>query len=131
VPPDFVRLAAKSHLEAPVASWCRAEFRAGYDGAFAAAVTSPSGGGRYIALDSDATVTELGRFEKTPDLACYSRANAEALGRSISRSDIVHGHIEPRWNTTVVCGFTDNTSAVCWQYSPEGRTFVQVGRWIT
>jgi hypothetical protein len=37
----------------------------------------------------------------------------------------------PRFNTTVVCGFLEDTVAECWQYSPDDRAFVKVGGWTT
>ena len=131
-PPDLAALVAKARLDAPVAAWCRAEFQAGRRGAFAVAVTSASGGGRYVALQADGHAVELAAFKETPNLACYGRAEARTLGRSLQQSaDIVQGNLAPRWNTTVVCGFIDNTSAECWQYSPDARAFVSVGRWVT
>jgi hypothetical protein len=47
------------------------------------------------------------------------------------RSDTIHGHLAPRWNTTIVCGFVDDTNAVCWQYSPADRALVKIGEWVT
>lgn len=131
VPSDLAALAAKARLSGPVAAWCRAEFRPGRPGGFAVGLTSATGGGRYLALDPDGTATELGSFKRSADLSCYSRARAEALDVTIKKSDTIHGHITPRWNTTVVCGFVDDTAAVCWQYSPADRAFVSVGQWVT
>ncbi len=131
VPSELAALAAKARLNGPVAAWCRGDFRPGHPGAFAAAVTSAAGGGRYVVLDADGTVTELGSFIRGPDLSCYSRAQAEKLDVTISESGIVHGHVAPRWNTMVVCAFLDDTTAACWQYSPAERAFVKVGEWVT
>jgi hypothetical protein len=130
-PPELMALAAKAKLDGQVAAWCRAEFRSGKRGAFAVAVSSGKKGGRYVALDSDGRATELGPYESAPDLSCYSRAKAEKLDESIKDSDTIHGEIRPRWKTTVVCGFSDDTTATCWQYSPTKRVFVTVGKWIT
>ncbi len=82
-------------------------------------------------LEPDSTVEDLAAFMPSADLSCYSRAEAEKLNIAISRSETIHGHITPRWSTTVVCGFVDETTATCWQYSPEDRLFVQVGGWVT
>lgn len=131
MPPELAALAAKAKLNGPVATWCRAEFRSGHPGAFAVAVTATDGGGRYVVLDSDGRVTELGSFKRSADLSCYSRAQAVKLNSSIKQSDTIHGHIAPRWNTTVVCGFADDTTATCWQYSPVDRAFLKVGEWVT
>jgi hypothetical protein len=130
-PPELSALAAKVQLDRPVVAWCRGEFRSARPGAFAAAVTSAAGGGRYVVLEADAPVMELASFTGTADLSCYSRAEADRLNVTISRSTTIHGQIAPRWNTTVVCGFVENTSAVCWQYSPADRAFVKVGEWVT
>ena len=57
VPPELSALAAKARLDRPVSAWRRGEFRPGHAHAFAAAVTAAAGGGRYVVLDSDASVT--------------------------------------------------------------------------
>ncbi len=131
VPSELARLVAKARLDGPVAAWCRAEFRPGHSGAFAVAVTSPKGGGTYVALDADGRTMVLGSFTSTADLSCYSRSRAEELDVAIRQSETIHGHITPRWKTTVVCGFAEDTAAACWQYSPDERAFVKVGEWIT
>jgi hypothetical protein len=130
VPSDLTALAAKARLDGPVVAWCRAEFRTGHPGAFAVGVTTAAGG-KYVALDADGTVMELGSFKGSADLSCYSRPEAEKLGVSIRQSDTVLGHITPRWSTTAVCGFIEDTAAECWQYSPADRAFVKVGEWVT
>jgi hypothetical protein len=130
MPPPLAALVGRARLDGPVAAWCAAQYRPGAAGAMAVAVTAP-GGGRYLALDADGNVSALAAFASTPDLACYTRAAAEDLHRSIKTSDTIQGEITPRFDTTVVCGFVDDTSARCWQYAPETRTFVVVGRWVT
>jgi hypothetical protein len=122
-------LAAKARL-APIVTWCRAEFQSGQSGSFAVAVRA-DGAGRYVALDAGGRPTALSEFKGRADLSCYTRAEAEKLEQSIRQSETIHGQIAPRWNTTVVCGFTDETTAHCWQYSPADRTFVTVGGWTT
>jgi hypothetical protein len=131
VPPALATLAAKAQLQGSVSAWCRAEFRTGHPGAFAVAVASAEGGGRYVAIDADGRLTELGSYKRTADLACYSRAEAQKLDAGIRQSETIAGQIKPRWSTTVVCGFVEDTAAECWQYSPADRTFVKVGQWIT
>ena len=131
MPPELTALAAKASLSGRVAAWCRAEYRPGHRGAFAVAVGSGENGGRYVALDSDGRVAELASYESAPDLSCYSRAQAEKLDVTIRNSETIHGRLRPRWKTTVVCGFIDDTTARCWQYSPTERTFVVVGDWVT
>src|SRR6185295_9931103 len=101
-----------------VTAWCRGMFRSGQSRAYAVAIASAAGGGRYVVLESDATVTELASFTRSADLACYTRAEAQKVNVAIGRSETIHGQISPRWNTAVVCAFVDDTTSVCWQYSP-------------
>jgi hypothetical protein len=129
LPRELAALAAKAKL-APIVSWCRAEFQTGQRGSFAVA-TAAGEDRRYIALDADGRPTSLSEFKGRADLSCYTRAEAEKLERSIRQSETIQGQIAPRWNTTVLCGFTDDTTAHCWQYSPVDRTFVRVGGWTT
>jgi hypothetical protein len=129
-PAELEALVAGAKLEGAVVARCRAEFGAARAGAFAVAEMSATRK-RYLALDADGRVTELSAFSGKPDLSCYTRADAEQLNRSIGQSETIHGQITPRWNTTVVCGFTDDTTAECWQYSPADQAFVKVGGWTT
>ena len=129
-PPELVALTTKAGLIGAVTASCRAEFRAGQPSAFAVAVSSGSGG-RYIAIEPDGRSLELARFTGRPDLACYTRAQADDLARSVKQSQTIDGQVTPRFNTTVVCGFIDEASARCWQYSPADSGFVEVGRWTT
>jgi len=128
-PQELAALAAKAKVAA-IVTWCPAEFQSGQQGSFAVAV-GDHGAGRYLVLDADGRVTALSEFTGRADLSCYTRVDAEKLERSIRQSETIRGQIAPRWNTTVVCGFTDNTTAHCWQYSPVDRTFVTVGGWTT
>lgn len=130
-PPELSALAAKARLGGPVAAWCRGEFRPKRPRAFAVAIASAAGGGRYAVLEPDATVTPLGSFTSGADLKCYTRAEARKLSIAIRSSETIHGHITPRWSTTVVCAFEDDVTSVCWQYSPTDRAFVEVGGWVT
>ncbi len=129
-PAELSALAARAGLDRPVTAWWRGEFQSGRPGAFAVAVTAAAGGGRYLVLETDATVVELAPFTQGADLSCYSRAEAEQLSVTTGRSPTIHGQIAPRWNTAVVCGFVDNTTAVCWQHSRVDGAFVTVGGWI-
>ncbi len=131
VPPELSARVAKSKLGAPVSAWCRVLSRAGRPRAYAVAIASADRGGRYLVVESDATAVELAPFRDDPGLACYTPAQAKALNRTIGKSETIEGSVTPRWSTTVVCGFVDETTSVCWQYSPTKRTFVTVGGWIT
>lgn len=130
MPAELATLIAKARLDGSTTTWCRAGFRDGQSNAFAVAVTAGTGG-RYVALDPDGRVSELARFSGRPDLSCYTRAQADDLSRSIKQSETIHGQIAPRFSTTVVCAFTDDTTARCWQYSPTDSAFVEVGGWTT
>jgi hypothetical protein len=131
VPSELAALAKKARIDGSIARWCRGEFRAGRSDEFAVAVNSPGGGGRYLVLQSDATVVELASFSRGADLSCYSRAEAQKMNSTIARSATIEGQISPRWNTTVICAFVDNTTSVCWQHSPTDRKYVRVGGWVT
>jgi len=131
VPSELSALAAKARLDRPVTAWCRGAFRSGRPRAFAVAIPSATGGGRYVVLESDATVTELASFARSPDLSCYTRAGALKLNATIGRSETIHGQITPRWSTAIICTFVDDTTSVCWQYSPADKVFVKVGGWVT
>jgi hypothetical protein len=130
-PAALNRLLLKARIDQPVVAWCPAEFRPTESGAFAVAVQSPTAGGRYLAVEADATIHELASFTGRADVSCYSREQAEGLNVTLRRSATIHGRIAPRWNTTIVCGFVDNTAATCWQYSPADDRFVKVGEWVT
>ena len=131
VPSELSVLLANAKLDRPVTAWCRGEFRSDRPEAFAVAVTAEAGGGRYVVLGIDGTVVELAAFTRRPDLSCYSREQAQQLNASIARSQTIQGALTPRWNTAVVCGFVDDTTAVCWQHSPVDGMFVKVGGWVT
>lgn len=130
-PAELVRLLARARLDGPVSAWCAGVFEPGRPRAYAIAVPSSTGGGQYLVLGMGESPVVLATFTGGADLACYSPARAKGLDRSIRASATVHGRIAPKWNTTVVCGFVENTSAVCWQHSPAARAFVKVGEWIT
>lgn len=131
VPSSLSERLAKANISRPVAGWCAGEFRPGRTGAYAVAVTSTTGGGRYLVVESDATVVELGGFTGGADVSCYSPAEAQKMSDTIRQSDTVQGSITPQYSTTLVCAFIDDTSAVCWQYSPSKGAFVKVGSWVT
>jgi hypothetical protein len=111
-------------------AWCRGEFRGARHSGYALALASDSGG-RYLVLEPDGKVFALASFTGGAELSCYTPAQARQLNHTIAQSETIHGKVAPRWNTPVVCAFVEDTSAVCWQYSPAGRVFVEVGRWIT
>ena len=129
-PRELSELAAKAGLPSPVAAWCQGDIEP--DGAARFAVAAGArNGGRYLILPGDGTTIELATYEDAPDLACYSPAEARKLSTDISQSETIEGRIEPRWSSAVVCGFTNNTTAACWQYSPSERKMVRVGGWVT
>jgi hypothetical protein len=128
-PADLVQLIAQGHLDAPDA-WCRGVFRPGGPAGYAAAIRT-STGGRYVVLQAGLPAAELAPFAGTADVSCYTPARARNLSQDIRTSTIIQGNVAPRWTTTVICGFTDATTSVCWQYSPVQRRFVSIGGWVT
>jgi hypothetical protein len=130
-PPDLSALVAKAGVDGRVASWCSGEFRTRGRKGYAASVTRAHGGGRYLVFEAGQAVGELESFQGTPDLSCYTPAEARKLNASIRSSDTIGGGVVPLFTTTVVCGFVENTRAICWQYSPKTRTFVKIGEWQT
>ena len=125
VPPAAQQFAAAAGITPPVLAACQGQFRPGQRGWAVAA------NGRYVVIDGVGAAVELAAFAGTPDLSCYSRADALELDRSLQRSATVSGRIAPRFATSVVCGFVDPTTARCWQYSADQRTYVDVGGWTT
>ena len=125
VPPAAQQFATAAGITAPVIAACQGQFRPGQRGWAVAA------NGRYVVIDGLGAPVDLAAFAGTPELSCYSRADALALHRSIQRSDTLSGHIAPPFATSVVCGFVEPTTAKCWQYSPDQRTYVEVGGWTT
>lgn len=131
MPSDLSALVAGARLEGSVVSWCRGEFRPGDRDWYALAVTSAEGGGRYVVIEPNAAVTELASYTDGAEVSCYTPARARQLDTTIKVSETIEGGVKPRWKTTVICGFVEDTRATCWQYSPALRTFVKVGGWIT
>jgi len=66
-----------------------------------------------LALDADGTVTALAAYTGSPEVSCYSRAEARRLNDTIRQSQTIHGEVMPRWNTAVICAFVEDTNAVC------------------
>ena len=99
--------------------------------AYAAAVASADAAGRDLVIAEDGRVMVLAPFQGVPDVSCDSPAEARKLNEAIRVSGTISGEITPAFPTTVVSGFVDATSAVCWQYSPPSRAFVKIGGWET
>jgi hypothetical protein len=129
-PRELSALLARNGVDRPVLGWCRGEFQRGRSGSFAVALGAVLGG-TYNVIAPDAKMTELAPFTGRPSVACYSAAEARKLDASIRASETIHSQLMPRWETTVICAFTDNTTSLCWQYSPADHAFVTVGQWIT
>ena len=130
-PAELDALLVRARVEGQVKAWCAGKFVSGRTGAYAVAAPSPGGGGRYLVLGVNEAPVVLAPYSGSADLACYSAGEAKGLNRSIAGSRSIQGRISPRWNTSVVCGFVENTNAVCWQYSPTSKAFVTVGEWVT
>jgi hypothetical protein len=63
--------------------------------------------------------------------AMMTPAEARKLNESIRASKTISGRLAPAFSTTVVCGFVEETNAVCWQYWPASRAFIKIGEWQT
>ncbi len=113
------------------AAWCAVTSMPGVAPAYAVAISTPQGGGRYLVIEREDRSTVLGNYAGPADLSCRSAAQADALNESIARSATVQGSVRARGPSTVVCGFVEPTRALCWQYTPAARAFVQVGEWTT
>jgi hypothetical protein len=87
--------------------------------------------GRYKVVGDGGVSFDLAGYAGRPELSCYTPQAARKLNSTIAVSETVRGSVKPRWRTTVVCGFVEETRAVCWQYSPKDKRFIQVGSWIT
>ena len=124
VPSDLSEQFEKAAVQGSVHSWCAA------DDGFAVA-TEKSREPAYYILTRGGRVETLARYKGRPDLTCYTRREAERLNAAIQSSETIEGTLTPQWDSTVVCGFVDDTGAVCWQYSPKDKRFVPVGGWIT
>ena len=124
LPPDLNELIDKASLVGRIYSWCPAA-----DGFAVATVNAPTPS--YVVLFLGGRVQTLAAYKGRPDLACYNRREAEKLHASITQSETIHGGVTPKWNTPVICGFVEDTMAVCWQYSPTERVFVEIGGWTT
>jgi len=131
VPRELSTLAARASLSSEILAWCKGEFRARQRGGYAVAIRSVDTAGRYVVVEATGTIDELAPFADAPDLACYTAAGARELNATMQRSATISGRLTPRWRTTVVCGFTDATTAACWQYSPVEKRYVSVGGWTT
>ena len=131
VPTNLSALVARARIDGRVEAWCAGRFHPKPTNAFAVAMTSPAGGGRYVVIEADAAFKELARFSGGADLSCYTRAEAQRLDRTIRQSATIHGRITPRGNTTIACGFIEDTIAVCWQFDPSTGAFVTIGGWTT
>ena len=131
IPPALAELTTKARLNGTIVSHCAAEFAPGQQGGYAVAAVSPDGVGRYVALHPDGVMQEIVPFSDRGEVSCHTRADAVKLAVTILQSKAIHGSIEPRFDTTVICGFVDDTTATCWQYSPAARDFVKVGQWST
>ena len=130
-PADLSELVAKAGVQGTLATWCSGDVRLRGHMGYAAAVMSSNRGGRYLVYEAGETVVELATFNGAPEVACYTSAEARKINESIRRSETISGKVAPMFETTVVCGFVEDTTAMCWQYSPKTRAFIKVGEWQT
>lgn len=131
VPGALSAAAAKAKLSGDLLAWCAGAFRPGRAGAFAVAARTERGEAHYLVVERDGSSFELAPFKGRADLSCYTPAEARRLSASIAISETIKGKVNPRWPLTVICGFVEDTNAVCWQYSSAQKRFVKVGEWVT
>ena len=131
LPAELAALAHAARIDPAIAHWCPVNLGRERPPAYAVAVASPSGGGRYLVLGGGGPAIELGHFAGAAELSCNTPAEARQLDAAIRASETLQGRIEPVGQSTVVCGFVKQTSALCWQYAPDVRRFVKVGDWMT
>src|SRR5688572_10234427 len=124
LPPDLATLIARTSIGGRVYSWCPVT-----DG-FAAAMVG-KGEARYVVLHADGRTETLAVYTGRPDLTCYRRREAEKLDAAVRSSETIAGSLTPLWDSTVVCGFVEDTRATCWQFSPAEKAFVVIGGWTT
>ena len=122
---------ARLNLAGAVVSWCAVNVGAALSGVHAVAVANEKGSGEYLVVGMTQTPIALGSFEGSADLSCYSPQQARDLDSSIRDSEGIEGGIEPKGETTVVCGFVDATLAKCWQHQDSNNAFAEVGWWLT
>jgi len=130
--PEMRQLADRAGFGPQVVRWCPVDPAPGRPRAYAVAVKSPAGGGRYLVLETDGTVLPLLPYSGDVDLSCYPRERADEVSAALKAStNVVQGQLVPRWNATVICAFVESTQAVCWQFDPDRQSYVEVGRWRT
>lgn len=131
VPDELAVLMKKARTSGAIVASCKGTIIDRGRASWAVAIVSEPGGGVYAAVSSDGNAIELARFAGGAELSCYEPSQARKLNTTIKRSETIAGAVDPVSDTTVVCGFIEDTRAVCWQYSPRLKQFVVVGGWIT
>jgi hypothetical protein len=130
VPPADADLLRGAGIRGEVAASCSLSPTRGKPKTLALQV-STSSGGEYVIVERGSPPIVLARFQGKGELSCRTPQEARRLGATIARSETIRGSLRPRWNTTVVCGFTSSTEALCWQYSPRELRYTRIGGWST
>jgi hypothetical protein len=131
LPAGLVKLVDEAQLAGRIAAWCEVDGTPQGTEHVAVSVSTASSTGEYVVLRRGERPQRLATFSGPGELSCHTPQAARDLELSIRQSVTIEGGVEPRGDATVVCGFTDHTSAVCWQYSPVEDIYMQVGRWST
>lgn len=99
------------------------------DHAFGTVTNSPVFGAYFVQLGD--RLIELAYHNTGPELQCLDAKETRERNSTIGISETIHGSIESGDSEYVVCGFVNNTEAVCWRYDKSRNDFVVAGGWTT
>lgn len=124
-------LNAPEYKGSVVVNYCIADFDMDgkVDYAFGTVINSQMSG-IYVVQLGDRLI-ELAPHNTGSDLQCLDARKAGELNNTIEASEGIHGGIESSGPGDIVCGFVNETEAVCWKYDKSTNSFVVVGGWIT
>ncbi len=99
------------------------------DLAFATVSTGRPAGAYFVTMGG--RLVELAPHSvASPDLQCLGAREAEELDQAIKASEGIHGGITGSGAGSDICGFVEDTRAVCWGYDDATGSAVVVGGWI-
>lgn len=127
----LVNLLMKIGLRDKAGAWCGGELQPGRTDVYAIDVHEEHGEGKYLVVADGMQPVLLAAFSGQAALGCLSPTQAREQDEVVRNTEGIGGSLTPIGNTTVVCGFVDESSVRCWQFSPDTHTFVEVGGWVT
>jgi hypothetical protein len=130
LPAAFAGALREAGLDGEVVSSCSLSSRRAQPQAHAVQLATASGG-TYVVVERGRPPSVLAQFQGRGELSCHTPQQARRLHAALARSETLRGALRPRWNTTVVCGFTSATEAACWQYAPPHGRYTRIGGWLT